>query len=112
MVAGDLGVVGVLRSEGPGEQGVQAAPVADLEACCDGLGDQVVRSGPAALASRTSPASASPESASSAVRGSSPAASARVEAGASRASRANAWVVGQDPVVVVDWWGASDYAKS
>jgi hypothetical protein len=23
----------------------------------------------------------------------------------------DAWVVGDDPVVVVDWWGASDYAK-
>jgi hypothetical protein len=23
----------------------------------------------------------------------------------------DAWVVGEDPVVVVDWWGASDYAK-
>ena len=24
----------------------------------------------------------------------------------------DAWVVGDEPVVVVDWWGASDYAKS
>ncbi len=23
----------------------------------------------------------------------------------------DAWVVGNDPVVVVDWWGASNYAK-
>lgn len=23
----------------------------------------------------------------------------------------DAWVVGTDPVVVVDWWGASNYAK-
>lgn len=23
----------------------------------------------------------------------------------------DAWVVGDDPVVVVDWWGASNYAK-
>lgn len=23
----------------------------------------------------------------------------------------DAWVVGHEPVVVVDWWGASDYAK-
>jgi hypothetical protein len=23
----------------------------------------------------------------------------------------DAWVVGDEPVVVVDWWGASDYAK-
>ena len=23
----------------------------------------------------------------------------------------DAWVVGDDPVVVVDWWGASDYAR-
>jgi hypothetical protein len=23
----------------------------------------------------------------------------------------DAWVVGNEPVVVVDWWGASDYAK-
>lgn len=23
----------------------------------------------------------------------------------------DAWVVGDDPVVVVDWWSASDYAK-
>jgi hypothetical protein len=23
----------------------------------------------------------------------------------------DAWVVGDQPVVVVDWWGASDYAK-
>ncbi|HEY7224174.1 MAG TPA: cupin domain-containing protein [Micromonosporaceae bacterium] len=24
----------------------------------------------------------------------------------------DAWVVGDEPVVVVDWWGASNYAKS
>jgi hypothetical protein len=24
----------------------------------------------------------------------------------------DAWVVGDTPVVVVDWWGASDYAKA
>jgi hypothetical protein len=24
----------------------------------------------------------------------------------------DAWVVGEEPVVVVDWWGASNYAKS
>src|SRR5687768_14660784 len=24
----------------------------------------------------------------------------------------DAWVVGEDPVVVVDWWGASDYART
>jgi len=24
----------------------------------------------------------------------------------------DAWVVGPEPVVVVDWWGASNYAKS
>jgi hypothetical protein len=24
----------------------------------------------------------------------------------------DAWVVGSEPVVVVDWWGASNYAKS
>ncbi len=24
----------------------------------------------------------------------------------------DAWVVGDEPVVVVDWWGASDYARS
>src|SRR6476620_12029616 len=24
----------------------------------------------------------------------------------------DAWVVGDDPVVVVDWWGASDYARA
>lgn len=24
----------------------------------------------------------------------------------------DAWVVGDDPVVVVDWWGASNYAKT
>jgi hypothetical protein len=24
----------------------------------------------------------------------------------------DAWVVGEAPVVLVDWWGASDYAKS
>jgi quercetin dioxygenase-like cupin family protein len=24
----------------------------------------------------------------------------------------DAWVVGDEPVVLVDWWGASDYAKS
>jgi len=24
----------------------------------------------------------------------------------------DAWVVGDDPVVVVDWWGASNYARS
>jgi len=24
----------------------------------------------------------------------------------------DAWVVGDDPVVVVDWWGASEYARS
>ena len=24
----------------------------------------------------------------------------------------DAWVVGYEPVVVVDWWGASNYAKS
>ncbi|MEX1255959.1 MAG: cupin domain-containing protein [Dehalococcoidia bacterium] len=24
----------------------------------------------------------------------------------------DAWVVGNEPVVVVDWWGASNYAKS
>ena len=23
----------------------------------------------------------------------------------------DAWVVGDEPVVVVDWWGASDYAR-
>ena len=23
----------------------------------------------------------------------------------------DAWVVGDEPVVIVDWWGASDYAK-
>jgi hypothetical protein len=23
----------------------------------------------------------------------------------------DAWVVGDEPVVVVDWWGASNYAK-
>ena len=23
----------------------------------------------------------------------------------------DAWVVGDEPAVVVDWWGASDYAK-
>jgi hypothetical protein len=23
----------------------------------------------------------------------------------------DAWVVGEDPVVLVDWWGASNYAK-
>ena len=23
----------------------------------------------------------------------------------------DAWVVGDDPVVVIDWWGASNYAK-
>ncbi|MGI5131400.1 cupin domain-containing protein [Pseudonocardia sp. CA-107938] len=23
----------------------------------------------------------------------------------------DAWVVGDDPVVVIDWWGASDYAR-
>jgi quercetin dioxygenase-like cupin family protein len=24
----------------------------------------------------------------------------------------DAWVVGDEPVVVIDWWGASNYAKS
>lgn len=24
----------------------------------------------------------------------------------------DAWVVGDEPVIVVDWWGASNYAKS
>jgi quercetin dioxygenase-like cupin family protein len=24
----------------------------------------------------------------------------------------DAWVVGDEPVVLVDWWGASDYAKA
>ena len=24
----------------------------------------------------------------------------------------DAWVVGDDPVVVVDWWGATDYARA
>lgn len=24
----------------------------------------------------------------------------------------DAWVVGDEPVVIVDWWGASDYARS
>jgi hypothetical protein len=24
----------------------------------------------------------------------------------------DAWVVGEEPVVIVDWWGASNYAKS
>jgi hypothetical protein len=24
----------------------------------------------------------------------------------------DAWVVGEEPVVVIDWWGASNYAKS
>jgi hypothetical protein len=24
----------------------------------------------------------------------------------------DAWVVGDEPVVVVDWWGASNYARS
>jgi hypothetical protein len=24
----------------------------------------------------------------------------------------DAWVVGDEPVVIVDWWGASNYAKS
>jgi mannose-6-phosphate isomerase-like protein (cupin superfamily) len=23
----------------------------------------------------------------------------------------DAWVVGDEPVVIVDWWGASNYAK-
>jgi hypothetical protein len=23
----------------------------------------------------------------------------------------DAWVVGEEPVVLVDWWGASNYAK-
>ena len=23
----------------------------------------------------------------------------------------DAWVIGDEPVVLVDWWGASDYAK-
>ncbi len=25
--------------------------------------------------------------------------------------RHDAWVVGEEPVVIVDWWGASNYAK-
>jgi hypothetical protein len=26
-------------------------------------------------------------------------------------ARHDAWVVGEEPVIIVDWWGASDYAK-